>query len=100
MPCSAPPGWRLAVNHSNIMASSVSTYKGHPIITLGSERFAPSFGLAKAKAILAHVEDIKRFVAEHDVSSAYDERPTRNQRIIDSGYAAYAREEGHDSNEG
>ena len=45
----------------------------------------------------------KKFAREHNgrckaccnEPSAYNDTPTRNERIIDNGYQAYAREEGH-----
>lgn len=42
-------------------------YKGRPILTLNpGERYPFSFGLAKAKLILQHIEVIKTFVEKFD----------------------------------
>jgi len=46
-------------------------FKGNPTITIPTSadgRFPFSFGLGKAKAILKHLEDIKKFVEMHDKS--------------------------------
>jgi hypothetical protein len=43
------------------------TFKGNPTISMQlSKGFPFTFGLDKARAILANVDDIRRFVAEHD----------------------------------
>ena len=42
-------------------------YKGHPILILNpNSRYPFSFGLAKAKLILQHIETIKEFVKKYD----------------------------------
>ena len=44
------------------------SYKGSPVIVLKrfeGDRFPFSFGLSKAKLVLAAAEDIQQFVAEH-----------------------------------
>ena len=48
------------------MTSEIGEYKGNPTITLkeGEGKYPFSFGLAKARMILAHVDDIKKFVEE------------------------------------
>lgn len=46
-----------------------SEYKGNPLLVLkGNEedRYPFSFGLKKAKLVLEHIEDVKKFVAKHD----------------------------------
>lgn len=46
-----------------------SEYKGNPMIVLKNneeDRYPFSFGLKKAKLILAHLEDIKKFVEKND----------------------------------
>jgi hypothetical protein len=52
------------------MTSRVSEYKGHPVIEIESEeengfQIRLSFGISKAKLILEHLEDIKRFVEDN-----------------------------------
>ena len=45
-----------------------SEFKGNPTIVLANgpdDKYPFSFGLKKAKLILEHVEDIKKFVAKH-----------------------------------
>lgn len=47
---------------------SESEYKGNPMIVIKStaeDKFPFQFGVKKAKLVLAHVEDIKKFVAKH-----------------------------------
>jgi hypothetical protein len=44
-------------------------YKGYPILELkekAEDKYGVSFGVFKAKLILAHLEVIKQFVAKHD----------------------------------
>jgi len=48
--------------------ASESEFKGNPMIVLcqgPDDKFPFQFGLKKAKLILDHLEDIKRFVAKH-----------------------------------
>ena len=48
---------------------SESEYKGNPMIVIknnAEDKFPFQFGVKKAKLVLAHVEDIKAFVAKHD----------------------------------
>jgi len=48
-------------------APEISEYKGRPVITLNpGERYPFTFGLAKAKLILQHLDDIRDFVEKHD----------------------------------
>lgn len=50
------------------MASSESEYKGNPmlVLTTGPEdKFPFQFGLRKARLIIEHIEDIKKFVQKH-----------------------------------
>ena len=49
------------------MTSKIGEYKGRPIITLsdGDKPFPFSFGLRKARILLAHIQDIKAFVESH-----------------------------------
>jgi hypothetical protein len=45
----------------------VDEYKGNKILVLNpGSKFPFSFGLAKAKLILQHLEAINKFVQEHD----------------------------------
>jgi hypothetical protein len=47
---------------------SESEYKGNPMIVIKStaeDKFPFQFGVKKAKLILAHVDDIKKFVEKH-----------------------------------
>ena len=40
-------------------------YKGHPTISIPTDRGKPfTFGVAKARAVLQHIEQIRRFVAQ------------------------------------
>lgn len=46
-----------------------SEYKGKPVLILKrseDEKFPFSFGVTKAKMILDHIEEIKKFVAENE----------------------------------
>jgi hypothetical protein len=48
---------------------SESEYKGNPMMVIKStpdDKFPFQFGVKKAKLVLAHVEDIKAFIAKHD----------------------------------
>ena len=48
---------------------SESEFKGNPMIVIKStpdDKFPFQFGVKKAKLVLAHVEDIKAFIAKHD----------------------------------
>jgi hypothetical protein len=54
------------------MIAERSEFKGRPMLVLKrneEEKFPFSFGLTKAKMILDHVEEIKKFVAENDKSA-------------------------------
>lgn len=45
-----------------------SEYKGNPMIVLkntAEDRYPFQFGLKKAKLVLEHIEDIKKFVEKH-----------------------------------
>jgi len=49
-----------------------SEYKGNPVLVLKyteEDRFPFSFGVKKAKLMLEHLEDIKKFVAKHDTET-------------------------------
>lgn len=49
-----------------------SEYKGNPMIVLKNseeDKFPFQFGLKKAKLVLEHLEDIKKFVEKHDKST-------------------------------
>lgn len=47
--------------------AQVSSYKGHPTISLDSEsRFPFTFGLAKAKLIVEHIDAIREFVQRNE----------------------------------
>ena len=44
-------------------------YKGNPMIVLKNteeDRWPFQFGLKKAKLVIEHIEDIKKFVEKHD----------------------------------
>lgn len=46
-----------------------SEYNGRPVLVLkinNEDRFPFSFGLRKAKIILEHIDDIKKFVEKHE----------------------------------
>lgn len=46
-----------------------SEYKGNPVLVLkntAEDRFPFSFGVKKAKLVLEHIEDVKKFVAKHE----------------------------------
>ena len=48
---------------------SESEYKGNPMIVLKStaeDKFPFQFGLKKAKLVVAHIDDIKKFIEKHD----------------------------------
>ena len=48
--------------------ASEAEYKGKPILVIKSlpdDKFPFQFGIKKAKLILEHVEDIKKFVEKH-----------------------------------
>ena len=48
---------------------SESEYKGNPMIVIkqtAEDKFPFQFGVKKAKLVLAHVEDIRKFVEKHD----------------------------------
>ena len=48
---------------------SESEYKGNPMLVLKNgeeDRYPFQFGLKKAKLVIEHIEDIKKFVAKHD----------------------------------
>ena len=49
-----------------------STYRNNPVLVLKKDqddKYPFSFGLAKAKAILEAIEDIKKFVEKNDKKS-------------------------------
>ena len=51
------------------MFVKVYEYKGRPVITLlrsEDDMFPFSFGIQKAKMIIAAIEDIKAFIAKYD----------------------------------
>jgi hypothetical protein len=48
---------------------TIGEYKGSPVITLplsADGKFPFTIGLAKAKVILKYLDEIKKFVDEHD----------------------------------
>jgi hypothetical protein len=48
---------------------SEAEYKGKPMLVIKNtpdDKFPFQFGLKKAKLVLAHIEDIKKFVETHD----------------------------------
>ena len=53
------------------MIAERSEYKGKPVLVLKrseDEKFPFSFGVSKAKMILEHLEEIKKFVEENEKS--------------------------------
>ena len=51
------------------MVAEVGEYKGKQILKLSrkiDDKWPFSFGVSKAKLILEHIEDIKKFVADND----------------------------------
>ena len=49
--------------------ASESEFKGNPMLVLKAmpdDKFPFQFGLKKAKLIMAHLDDIKRFIEKHD----------------------------------
>lgn len=56
-----------------------STYKGNPLIVLKrdeNDKYPFSFGVSKAKLAVEAIEDIKKFIAEHESQSA--SKPSAN----------------------
>ncbi len=54
---------------------SIGEFKGNPVINLKrseDDRYGFSFGLSKAKLLLEHIEDVRKFVAEHDKEKPKD----------------------------
>ncbi len=50
-----------------------SEYRGNPLLVIKrneDDKYPFSFGVTKAKMILESIEDIKKFVAEHDKPEA------------------------------
>jgi len=50
-----------------------SEYKGNPVLVLKNtdeDRYPFSFGVKKAKLMLEHLEDIRKFVEKHDKPAA------------------------------
>lgn len=48
---------------------SESEYKGNPMIVIKQnpeDKFPFQFGIKKAKLVLEHIEDIRKFVEKHD----------------------------------
>ncbi|MDO8526096.1 MAG: hypothetical protein Q7T03_00240 [Deltaproteobacteria bacterium] len=46
-----------------------SEYKGNPVLTLKNneeDRYPFTFGVKKAKLMMEHIEDIKKFITKHD----------------------------------
>jgi len=49
----------------------VGQYKGHPMITLNpDDRFPFQFGLHKARLVLQHIEEIRKFVENAERAAA------------------------------
>lgn len=52
-----------------------SEYKGNPMMVLKNseeDRYPFQFGLKKAKLVIEHIEDIKKFVAKFDQEKKED----------------------------
>lgn len=50
-----------------------SEYKGNPMMVLKNneeDRYPFQFGLKKAKLVVEHIEDVKKFIAKHDKEKA------------------------------
>lgn len=48
--------------------ASESEFKGNPMLVLKNaedDKFPFQFGVKKAKLVLAHIEDVKKFVEKH-----------------------------------
>ena len=63
----------LTTNAESNTASrpKVGQYKGHPMITLNpDDRFPFQFGLHKARLVLQHIEEIRRFVENAERAAA------------------------------
>lgn len=48
---------------------TVGEFKGNAVITLKrneEDKYGFTFGVTKAKLLLEHIDDIKKFVEEHD----------------------------------
>ena len=63
----------LTTNAESNAASrpKVGQYKGHPMITLNpDDRFPFQFGLHKARLVLQHIEEIRKFVENAERSAA------------------------------
>lgn len=57
---------------NQVVTASVSEYKGYPTITLATglnDKYPFSFGLQKAKRIVAVIEDIKKFIDEAEAKA-------------------------------
>ena len=53
-----------------------SEYKGNPVLVLKNtpeDRFPFSFGVKKAKLLMEHLDDIKKFIAKHDKEKSVKE---------------------------
>jgi hypothetical protein len=51
------------------MAFKIGNFKGNIVITLQrdeNDKYPATFGVAKAKLILAHIKEIEEFVKEND----------------------------------
>jgi hypothetical protein len=51
------------------MTAERSEFKGRPMLVLKNDeedKYPFSFGLSKARKIIEHIEDIKKFVEEND----------------------------------
>lgn len=54
-----------------------SEYKGNPMMVLKNseeDRYPFQFGLKKAKLVIEHIEDIKKFVAKFDQAKKEEEK--------------------------
>ena len=52
-----------------ILVATTGEYKGNKTITLGrdeNDRYPFTFGVKKAKMVLEHIEEIKKFVEENE----------------------------------
>lgn len=51
------------------MVSEITEFKGNPIISLKrdeEDKYGLTFGIRKAKLVIEHIEDIKKFIAENE----------------------------------
>ena len=68
------------------MEVTISEYKGFPVISLPLDekgKYPFSFGVAKAKAIVKYIEDIKKFVKDNSADKTEEVQEKVNAEEID-----------------